>query len=177
MAKRANGEGTIFRRSDGRWAASLSLEQGRRKTLYGRTRQEVAKKLTAALKARHDGLPQVCERQTVAQYLASWLESVEHSLRPRTYQRYEQYVRIQAVPNIGRIQLARLTPQHLQAMYTKCLESGLSSTSVAHLHAVVHRALKQANQWGLIARNVATLVTPPRIRKQEMQALSPEQAR
>ena len=110
-------------------------------------------------------------------FLSSWLESVEHSLRPRTYQRYEQYVRIQAIPNIGRIQLARLTPQHLQTMYAKCLESGLSSTSVAHLHAVLHRALKQATQWGLVARNVATLVTPPRIRRQEMQALSPEQVR
>jgi len=48
---------------------------------------------------------------------------------------------------------------------------------VAHLHAVLHRALEQAAQWGLTPRNVAKLVTPPRPARREMATLSPEQAR
>jgi len=53
--KRANGEASIYKRTDGRWAASLSLDHRRRKTFYGKTRQEVARKLAAALKSRREG--------------------------------------------------------------------------------------------------------------------------
>jgi hypothetical protein len=54
---RGRGEGRIYKRRDGRWAASLTLEGGRRKTFYGRTRQEVARKLQEALRAREEGCP------------------------------------------------------------------------------------------------------------------------
>jgi integrase len=175
--KRANNEGSIYKRGDGRWVASVSLERGQRKYLYGRTRQEVGRKLTAALKARQDGLPLAGERQTVRRYLESWLESARPSVRPRTWERYEQYVRLHAIPELGHLTLAKLGPQHLQRLYASRLESGLSATSVAHLHAVLHRALGQAARWGLVPRNVASLATPPRIRRQEMATLSPEQAR
>ena len=84
MSKRANGEGSIWKRSDGRWEARVSLESGQRKAFYGKTRQDVARKLAAALKASQDGLPTVGERQTVRQYLKGWLESVQPSLRPKT---------------------------------------------------------------------------------------------
>jgi integrase len=175
--RRGNAEGSIYRRADGRWAASVSLDRGRRKSYYGKTRQEVAGKLATALKAQRDGLPLVAERQRVGDYLASWLETVRPSLRARTWLRYEQYVRLHAIPGIGQVSLARLTPQHLQRLYADRLEGGLSAMSVRHLHAVLHRALQQATRWGLVARNVADLVTPPRAAHREMQTLSPEQAR
>jgi integrase len=65
----------------------------------------------------------------------------------------------------------------LQRLYGNRQEVGLSAMSVRHLHAVLHRALGQATRWGLVARNVADLVTPPRAERHEMQTLSPEQAR
>ena len=163
MKRRANGEGSIYRRSDGRWVGSVSLDNGRRKHLYGTTRQAVARKLNAALKARQDGLPVLGERQTVGQFLQSWLETTKAAVRPRTWIRYEQYVRLHAIPGIGRVALTKLTPQHLQRLYANRLEAGLSPTSVAHLHTVLHGALSQATKWGLTSRNVASLVTPPRI--------------
>lgn len=177
MAKRANGEGTIYKRGDGRWCASVTLDGGRRKSFYGERREDVARKLSTALKAHQDGLPLPAERQTVAQYLASWLESVRPSLRFRTYQKYEELVRLHALPVLGRIALARLGPQHLQRLYTDRLEAGQSPTSVRHLHALLHRALGQAMRWGLLARNVADLVTAPKGQRREMMALAPEQAR
>jgi integrase len=177
MRKRANGEGSVYRRKDGRWAASVSLDHGRRKAFYGKTRQEVGRKLGAALKARQDGLPVVGERQTVAKFLESWLESTRPTVRPRTFTRYEEYVRLHVIPELGSLTLARLSPQYLQRLYANRLEAGLSPTSVAHLHAVLHRALEQAARWGLTPRNVAKLVTPPRPSRREMATLSPEQAR
>ena len=175
--KRGNHEGSIYRRKDGRWAASISIERRRRKSYYGRTRQEVAQKLTTGLKTRQDGLPLSGERQTVAKYLVHWLEAAKPSLRPRTSQRYEQYLRLHAIPQIGNLGLARLGPQHLQELYADRLQAGLSPASVAHLHAVLHRALKQAARWGMLPRNVADLVSPPRAERHEMSTLSQEQAR
>ena len=175
--RRGNSEGSVYRRADGRWAASVSLDRGRRKTYYGKTRQEVAGKLSVALKAKQDGLPLAGDRQTVAQYLASWLDSVKPSLRPRTWQRYEQYLRLHAIPEIGRLPLSRLTPQHLDSLYASRQQAGLSGMSIRHLHATLHRALAQAAKYGAVARNVADLVTPPRAARHEWQALSPEQAR
>lgn len=71
MSKRANGEGSIYRRSsDGRWCAAISVD-GRRKYFHGERREDVAKKLANALKTRQDGLPLPGERQTVAQHLTS----------------------------------------------------------------------------------------------------------
>ena len=130
-----------------------------------------------ALKARQDGLPLAGDRQTVGLYLDGWLESVKPSLRPRTFERYTQYIRLHALPDIGRLPLSKLTPQHLQRLYAAKLAAGLAPMTVRHLHAVLHRALGQATRWGLVARNVADLVTPPRAERHEMQTLSPEQAR
>jgi integrase len=176
MAKRANGEGSVHQRKDGRWCASISLDHGKRKHFLGADRDDVARKLRAALKSRDDGLPMITERQTVAQFMKSWLEAVRPSVRERTWVRYEQYVRLHAVPDLGKIPLTRLTPQHLQRLYSDRLKAGLSATSVHHIHAMLHSALKQATRWNLLPRNVADLVDPPRITRHEMSTLSPEQA-
>ncbi len=175
--RRANGEGSVYKRSDGRWAASVSVDQGRRKYFYAQTRHEVGRKLATALKARQDGLPLVAERQTVAKYLEQWLESARPSLRPKTWLRYEQLLRLHAVHEIGNVPLARLSPQHLQRLYASRLKAGLSPGSVVQLHAVLRRAFGQASRWGLVPRNVVSLVTPPRRSRREMETFSPDQAK
>ena len=76
---RGNAEGSIYQRSDGKWCAAVRLDTGRRKVLYGKTRQEVAKNLTAALRDHQQGLPVVTERQTLGLFLNRWLED---SLKP-----------------------------------------------------------------------------------------------
>ena len=63
--RRANHEGTIYKRQDGRWVASVTLPGGKRKSFYGRTRQEVAQKLIVGLKARQDGIPLPSEQLKV----------------------------------------------------------------------------------------------------------------
>src|SRR5690348_14355626 len=87
-SKRGNGEGSITRLADGRWQGRLTLDSGKRKAFYGKTRQEAASKLTAALRDRDRGLPVTAEKQTVAQYLAVWLETIKPSIRPKTWRRY-----------------------------------------------------------------------------------------
>jgi integrase len=176
LAKRANGEGSIHKRKDGRWAASVSVGRGKRQHFLSKDRDVVARKLRAALKGQDDGLPVVVEKQTVEQFMQSWLKATKPKLRERTWVRYEQYVRLHIVPSLGKLQLAKLTPQHVQRLYAERLHAGASPTTVHHLHAVLHRALKQAVRWNLVARNVADLVDPPRIAHHEIATLDPTAA-
>ena len=176
MGKRGNNEGSIYKREDGRWTAALTLSGNKRRYLYGKTRQDVSKKLNAAILDRDSGLPVPPERQTVTQYLHSWLEVTRPSIRPTTFKRYEEYVRIHAVPFIGKVGLSRLTPQHLDALYAQKLSAGLSPTTVRHLHTVLKRALSQAVKKGILARNVADAVVAPRKARHEINPLNPEQA-
>lgn len=177
MAKRGNNEGSITKRPDGRWEARIMLEGGRRKSFYAKTRQAAAQKLAAALRDRDRGLPIVGEQQTVAQYLAGWLETARTTVRPRTWKRYAEYVNLHIVPALGTIRLSKLTPQQVQLFYAKKLAEGLSPTTVAHAHAVLHHALDAATRLGVVQRNVAALVDPPRVVRHEMATLTPEQAR
>ena len=99
--RRANHEGTIYKRQDGRWVASITLPGGKRKSFYGQTRQEVAQKLTIGLKARLDGIPLPSEQLKMGRYLQEWLQSTQPSIRPSTWRRYEQLLRLHAIPTLG----------------------------------------------------------------------------
>jgi len=182
MTRRGNTEGSIYQRKDGRWTASIDLGYGsgrrRRKAFYGATRREVADKLTAALRARQQGLPIVGERLTLAAFLTRWLEdSARPTLRPRTFASYSMIVNYHLSPALGRVALARLTPDAVQRYLNDKGAAGLSSRSVQYHHAVLRRALNQAERWGLVPRNVARLVSPPRVERPEPQPLTAEQAR
>jgi len=181
-SRRGNAEGSVYKRQDGRWTASISLGHAggkrRRKEIHGKTRREVAEKLAAALRARQQGLPIVGERLTLAAFLTRWLEdSARPTLRPRTFASYKMIVNYHLSPALGRVALARLTPDAVQRYLNEKRAAGLSARSVQYHHAVLRRALNQAERWGLVPRNVARLVSPPRVEHPEPQPLTPEQAR
>jgi integrase len=180
MAKRGHGEGSIYRDKDGSWRAALTLgpeSGGGRKYFRGATRQEVQQKLSAAKRALEDGLPQLEGRQTVEQYLASWLLSIKATMEFSTWQRHEEYVRLHIVPALGKVRMAQVTPQQVQALYAERLASGLSSTTVHHLHATLHKAFKDAERLRVVARNVTKLVNVPRVAETEIHPLTAEEAR
>lgn len=174
--KRGNNEGSITKRKDGIWEARISLEDGKRKSFYARTRQEAVRKLAAATRDRDAGLPMLGDQQTVGQYLISWLEAAKPTIRERTWVRYESYVRLHAIPVLGSVRITKLTAQQVQLLYAQKLTEGLSTTSVHHLHAVLHRALKAALRLGLVQRNVLDMVEVPSIAHHEMTTLTEAQA-
>jgi integrase len=102
---------------------------------------------------------------------------VKNTVGVGAFERYEQYIRVHAIPALGRIRLSRLTPQHLQRLYQEKLAAGLSPTTVSHLHTVLHGAFAEAVRWGLVPRNVVALVRPPRKAHVEVVALTVEEAR
>jgi integrase len=177
MGKRGNGEGSIyFRTSDGKWVGSITLENRKRKVFYGKTRKEVQEKLKVVLREQQQGTLVTAPKQTLAQFLTDWLEnSQKQSVRPRTYERYEELVRLHIAPALGRYELQKLSAQHLQAFYAKKAEEGLSATTINHFHNMLHKALDTAVKWNLVARNVCDLVSPPRRKRYEVHPLTLEQ--
>lgn len=177
MGRRANGEGSVYQRKDDRWAASMSLGDGRRKHFLGKSRHEVAAKLAAAQRSRQQGLPVPNDKLRAGEYLRDWLETARSYLRPRTWTRYEELLRLHALPAIGSMRLTRVGSQEVQMLYSRALAKGLSATTVRQLHAVLHKALKQAVGWGIVARNAADYVQAPRATRREMRVLNSEEVR
>jgi integrase len=112
---------------------------------------------------------------TVGQYLNSWLTGIKGTVRQRTWERYEQFVRVHLVPAFGGIKLGSLTRAHLKTLYAS--KTDLSPTTIRHLHAAIHKALDEAVADNLIPRNVATNVKLPKMRKKEIHPLNPDQAK
>src|SRR6202034_1966022 len=114
--KRANGEGTIYQRKDGRYegAAFVPTTTGtvKRVRVYGRTHEDVRRQLTRLLEQADQGIPVSSENWTVARYLAYWLEHVvKPERKPRTYQGYEGVVRLYLIPELGNKRLAKLAAE------------------------------------------------------------------
>jgi len=177
MGKRSSGEGTIVKRADGRWTGAISLPDGSRKWCYGRTQQEVTRKIAAVRRDRDSGLPISSERRTVGDYLESWLEMRKPSLRPGAHDNYAWYCRKYIIPTIGKEQLSRLNGEHVQRLLSTRLSEGLAPSTVRYTHSVLRNALNEAVALGLVPRNVALMVKKPRARRIEMRCWDPEQTR
>jgi integrase len=184
VGKRGNGEGSISRRKDGLYMARYTVQTAdgpKRRTIYGKkgeSREDLAAKLTKAMADRDGGITYDAGKLTVEEHLLRWLsDSVRDTVRQRTYERYESIVRVHLIPAIGRIKLKTLTPAHVRALYRAKLDAGLAPRSVLHIHRTLSKALKQATDDGLIPRNAAGLVKPPRPRREEIQPLDSEQVR
>jgi integrase len=168
--RRRKGEGSIYQRaSDGLWVGAITVgidEQGkpRRKPVYGKTPQEVQAKMIPVLHDRQRGIPIQTKRLNVETFLQNWLtDAVEPSVRPKTLRTYSDLVKNHLAPGLGRKQLAKLSPQDVQKFLRDKLRSGLA-------------ALNVGMTWGLVSRNVATLVRPPRIEKTKRTIFTAEQA-
>ena len=107
MGKRGNGEGSIYQDSRGLYRAAITLENGTRKYLSGRTRADVAKKLNTALEVHNSGLRLPGARLTVARFMSDWLEqSARPKLKPSTYRTYSDYIEHHITPALGKHTLA-----------------------------------------------------------------------
>ena len=175
--KRGNGEGSVYRRGDGRVVGEYKDANGKRRYVSGKTKAEVLRKLRQLLADRDGGIAYDSENLMVGAYLDRWLRAMRGSVRQRTWERHEQVVRLHLRPTLGNVRLDRLNAMQVQAVYGSKLEGGLSPRTVEIVHATLHKALKQAVGWTLIPRNVAEAATPPRPVGREIRALSREQAR
>jgi len=117
---RANGDGTVYQRKDGRWeAAGYVLAPGntsKRVSVYGTTRKEALAKLTEKIAASNRGVPVVSVQGSLAAYLTYWLENVAvHQLRETTHARYTACVNQHLIPGLGKKKLAKLSAKDIRS--------------------------------------------------------------
>ena len=177
-AKRGNGEGSIYPNAKGVWTGVVSMPGGRRKYMYGGTREEVRRKLALALGAQASRDFTDARGRTVGAFLDQWLgEVAKPSVRHWTFKGYEVHVRLHLKPTIGRLPLDRLEPAHVQRLINEKLRSGLSPKSVRYIRGTLRTALNHAVRWGYISRNPAALVDGPRVEPYEANPFSVSEAR
>lgn len=205
-------KGHIRKRGKDSWAVVIELDRtpdGRRRQRWHAVKggkKDAERELARLLNDVATGEYVEPSRMTVAAFLEQWLATyAKPNVAPRTYERYEEIVRIHLVPNLGRNLLTKLSPMQIQAYYAAALQAGgtdlkkhnkeendntaarsskrdsekraLSPTTVLQHHRVLHKALECAVKWQIVARNVADAVEPPRRARREMQTLSAEQVR
>jgi integrase len=169
---RASGESSIYKDEDGRWHGFVSMgkkENGRRdrRHVSGAKRADVVSKVRALEAKRDAGIVEAAGRApTVAEWLDHWLDNVAaRKVRARTLESYRSTVRLHLRPGVGHHRLDRLQPEHLERLYAALADKGLSPASILRAHRVLSRALRVASQRGRVARNVATLVDPPTVKR------------
>src|SRR5215208_2578030 len=177
---KGNGQGSVYprRNKDRKITGYLGAyygPDGKRRTVSAKSKTECERKLRAAMVDADKGLVFDAGKITVGQYPNNWLSGIKGTVRQRTWERYEQFVRVHLVPAFGGIKLSALTSAHLKTLYASKID--LSPTTIRHLHAAIHKALDEAVADNLIPRNVATNIKLPKMRKKEIHPLNPDQAK
>ena len=193
--KRANGEGNIRKRKDGRWegryTAGHDPETGKAiyKNVLGRTQAEAKTKLKAAIEETKSLDVTKAGKYTVGAWMDEWFENyAKIKVRPSSHQTYLGYIDNHIKPNIGKIPLEKLTSLELQKLYKKLLEKGrverieskgqskgLSPKTVRNIHQIIASAMKLAKEQRLIAADPTEGCALPKLEHREMKALPVEQ--
>jgi integrase len=126
------------------------------------TRREAQRFLNDTLARLGDGSYAQPSKITLGDYMADeWLPAVRGTLRPLSYDRYSRAVRSYITPHLGGVRLQALNAAHLNAAYAELERAGFSVATRRLTHAVLSRALRDAERWGRVPRNVARLADPP----------------
>src|SRR5262249_21150710 len=101
--------------------------------------------------------------ETVGAFIERWLtDYADSNVGNTTFASYAGWLRNHVAARIGAIPIQKLQASHLQSVYAAMAKEGLSDRSRLHTHRVVSKMLKHATQWGVVPRNVATMVDAPR---------------
>ena len=193
--RRANGEGTLRKRKDGRWegryTAGRDPETGKAiyKNVLGKTQAEAKAKLKQAIEEAKGLDAAKVGRYTVCQWMEIWFEHyAKVKVRPSSHQTYRGYIDNHIKPNIGKLPLAKLTSLELQKLYKKLLTSGridrvesknqakgLSPKTVRNICQIIASAMKLAKEQRLIAADPTEGCALPKLKRKEMKTLPIEQ--
>jgi len=179
--KRADGEGTISQRADGRWMGRISVSRdvdgkAHRISVYGATQAEVVEKIKILRAQRDSNAKSVVSKDTLAGYLDRWLENdVLPNMADKTYQEYEGAVRLYINPFIGAGKLARLDGEALVAWQGKLARQKFTNDMRLRSIRVLRNALNKAVKLRVIPYNPCQALTKPKVVRKEVRPLEPDQ--
>jgi len=160
--RRGNNEGSIYQCSDGQWCGQVlqgySGGTGKplRKTLYGDTREEVARKVAEALSQTLHGSAEIlCDRITVEALLNDYLWVFKKpSVSDVTFDWYLSAARVHIIPNLGQVTVQRLAPGQIQRLLNALhVEKNRSQKLIKGVRDLLSQVCKHAIDLGLITQN------------------------
>lgn len=182
---RGKGEGSVYKRGDGLWAASIELpahidDNGktirRRKVISSKSKAKVIKGLAEMRRALETSGDLPTASMTVTQWSEYWFREIAvKTRRPKTLEAYQSAVKQRVLPTLGHIRLDKVTPAQLRKV-TAATEAEKSSTYARNVHAVMSAMFKDAEREGRIPRNPAELVQAPRKAVTTLHALTVDEA-
>lgn len=162
----------------------------RRQKWHGgfRTRKDAEVARTRIVGDLHDGSYTPATKLTLREWVENkWLPTVRTQVKPSTFESYERNMRHHVLPTLGGRALRDLGSGQLNSLYAKLLVNGrrsgaggLSPKTVRYIHTIIHKAMADAVDAGLIAANTAERAKPPRPRAsgpKELRFWTPEQLR
>ena len=183
-------KGCIRERSKGSWEIFYDVGAdpvtGRRRqksqTVKG-TKRDAQRRLREILLSLEQSSYVKPNKVTFGEWLRQWLKDyVSMNTTDRTQESYSYIVEGHLIPSLGKVVLSDLQPQDIQRYYAEKLnkgrtdgKGGLSGRSVVYHHRILSKALDYAVKMGVVVRNVANLVEPPRVKKVTMNTLSTEE--
>lgn len=183
MSKRANGEGSIFKRKDGSRSGAITYNDTagarKRRTVYGRTQAEVRAKLKDARERVEAGQPVKDSALSVGQWLDTWVSTslAASDRKQATKDLYATVVRKHLVPGLGTVGLGRLKATDVEAFIADRRAQGLSSSTVRTIYTVLRSAFDIAVRDGLVKANVVAAVQRPAVERREAAYLTAAQAK
>jgi integrase len=170
----------LARRGQRSWRLKYDLGTdgaGKRQTRYVTlrgARAEAQAQAAKILATVAEGTHTDPSRETVAEFVERWLKDwANDNTSHATWTSYSQLLRKHLVTRFGARSIQKLRPADLQAVYSAMAQEGLADRTRLHLHRVIHVMLKHATQWGVVSRNVASMIDAPRVRAKEMEVLTP----
>jgi integrase len=114
---------------------------------------------------------------TVTDYFKQYDDVARTTMKRLGYETYRDIARLHLLPAFGNKQLAALSREDVQRLYSQKRDAGLSAARVKRIHGVLPSALNTAVRWWLIKHNVCKEVSPPRVPQPEIRPLSLEEAK
>ncbi len=135
-----------------------------------RTRREAEDALAVAVSSVNDGTYIAKDPQTVGEWIDRWLVAIAPKIRASTLRDYRSGLE-RVKDRLGHVRLQALRPLDIEELYASLLleghrfGGGLAPKTVKNLHIALRRSLADAERFGLVPRNVASLVKPPVVQR------------
>ena len=168
--------GSIRKRGEKSWELTIDLGRdtdGKRRRKFVNvkgTKGHAQQKLRELLTLTDKGIPVNTQQITFGQWLSKWMaEYVTPNTRQKTIERYEGLIQKHIAPNLGHVELTKVTPSDIQALEAKLLAQGMAPKGVEMVHNVISGAYKYALRMEAAWRNPAKSVTPPKSVRKEVE--------
>ena len=180
MARRAKGEGSIYRLKNGRYRGYITIGykpngEAIRKYRNGKTKKEVAEKLKKIAHLASNRIIQSPTSYTVEDWLNHFSEIIGHGKKPST-RVSQRYYFAKAITYFGQKRLDTVTRHHIQKFYKALFDQGLGIETRSHVHHLLKAAFNEADYHGLVYRNpVIGVKVPPGRRETKSKTWEPHQ--